>query len=151
VKRICLILIFGLPMFAKLGLAQAAVKPRAVICQGVVEARQLNNRVFDRGQTQMSFYLTDSSTIKSIRVATRFSKLKPQEAEAFESLASKRAVATGKFRADFFNIGNNGACQIGLGYQGDLANSKAPATSWGLFVMGCGTYGVTGNLKCQIK
>ena len=145
-KKICLILILGFS-----SLSRAADEARTVVCEGSVRARTTAGKVFDQGHTKMAFQLTDSSTIKNIRILTKFSKIKPQTLEAFQSLAAKRAIASGKFKADFFNIGHNGACQMGLGYQGDIAKAAKPLASWGVFMMGCGNYGVVGNLKCQMR
>lgn len=145
-REICLILILSFSVFS-----QAAEKFKVVYCEGSVRARSMNGKTFDQGKTKMAFVLTDSATMKRIRVVTKFSKIQPQSIEAFESRATKRAIASGKFKADFFNIGHNGACQIGLGYEGDLARSTKPLASWGVFMMGCGNYAVVGNLKCQMK
>ena len=145
-KAICLILIWGFSVFS-----EAAPTAKVVRCEGSIKARSATGKYFDQGRAKMAFYLTDSSTMKSIQIVTNFKKIKPQSIEAFQSLANKRAIASGKFKSDFFNIGNNGACQMGLGYEGDLAKSQKPTSSWGLFMMGCGNYTVVGNLKCQIK
>ncbi len=145
-KKICLILILGYS-----ALSPAVETNRVVLCEGSVRARSSQGKVFDQGYARMVFQLSDSSTLKNIKIATKFSKIKPQNLEAFQSLAAKRAIASGKFKADFFNVGNNGACQMGLGYQGDIARSAKPVSSWGLFMMGCGNYGVVGNLKCQMR
>lgn len=145
-KAICLILILG---FSVLG--SASEKLKQVSCEGSLRARTLAGKVFDQGNAQMQFQMTDAATMKNIRIWSKFSKIKPQTMEAFESRATKRAIASGKFKADFFNIGHNGACQMGLGYQGDLARSEKPLSSWGVFMMGCGNYAVVGNLKCQMR
>ncbi len=145
-KKICLILILG---FSSIG--HTAEIGKIVQCEGSVRARTTAGKVFDQGHARMVFQLTDSSTIKNIKILTKFSKIKPQTLEAFQALAAKRAIASEKFKADFFNIGHNGACQMGLGYQGDLARSAIPVASWGVFMMGCGNYRVVGNLKCQMR
>ncbi len=145
-NKLCLILILG---FSILG--HTFESSKEVYCEGAVKARASNGKVFDQGQARIVFFLIDHATIKNIRMVTKFKKIKPQTIEAFESRASKRAIASGKFKADLFNIGHNGACQVGLGYQGDLARSAQSLSSWGVFMMGCGNYGVVGNLKCQMK
>ena len=145
-KKICLILVLGFTI-----IGQAAENFKTVYCEGSVRARSMNGKVFDQGRAKMAFVLSDSATMKNIRVVTKFSKIKPQSIEAFESRAIKRAIASGKYKADFFNIGHNGACQVGMGYEGDLARSSKPLSSWGVFMMGCGNYAVVGNLKCQMK
>ncbi len=145
-KKICLMLILS---FSVTGMA--AEKLRVVHCEGSIRARTVKGKIFDQGQAKLVFALADSSTLSQIRVATSFSKIKPQGIEAFESRAIKRAIASGKYKADLFNIGHNGACQIGLGYQGDLVRAEKPLASWGVFMMNCGNYGVMGNLKCQMK
>lgn len=145
-KQLCLILILGFSI-----ISHASDNRKEVYCEGAVKARSASGKVFDQGQARIAFFLTDHATIKNIRMVTKFKKIKPQTIEAFESRASKRAIASGKFKADLFNIGHNGACQVGLGYQGDLAKSAQALSSWGMFMMGCGNYGVVGNLKCQMK
>lgn len=129
----------------------AMAKPRTVLCQGPVKAQQLNKKLVDQGVAQVKFQLVDGSTIKDILVRSKFKKIKAQSIDAYQSIAVKRAVASGRYKADFFNIGHNGACQIAMGYQGDLAKSASPKASWGVFMMDCGAYAVTGNLKCQMR
>jgi hypothetical protein len=111
----------------------------------------MDRKVIDQGAAQVKFTLVDKTLIKNVKVATKFKKVPAQYIEGFESRANKRAIASGQYHADFFNIGNNGACQFGLGYQGDLADKAQPQSSWGVFMMGCGNAIVTGNLKCQMK
>lgn len=124
---------------------------RQVVCVGKVDARLANRAVADTGAARVKFTVIDNSIIRNIDVVTKFKKLPAQSLEAFESRAVKRGVASGNYRADLFNIGNNGACQIALGYQADLLAKPGMQSSWGLFVMGCGTHAVLGNLKCQMK
>lgn len=153
-RNICLILILGFTALVSQK-TEAAPNPKVVRCEGPIRARTMSGKTFDEGQAKMVFIMRDTATMKSIQVVTRFKKIKAQSIEAFESHANKRVIAAksgqANDRSDFFNIGNNGACQVGLGYQGDLARSQKPVNSWGVFMMGCGNYSVVGNLKCQIK
>lgn len=149
-RSICLVLILALILGSSLS-ATAAIKPRQVVCLGKVQVRQLDKKVIDQGVAQVKFHLVDKFLIKNIKVATKFKKVPAQTIEGYESRAMKRAIASGNYKADYFNIGHNGACQIGLGYQGDLAVSERAKTSWGVFMMGCGGAIVSGNLKCQMK
>src|SRR5688572_24793798 len=113
---------------------------RHVVCAGRVEARLPNKQKIDYGAARVRFQMSDKSEIRNIDVLSKFKELPGQTIEALEARAVKRAIASGKYKADLFNIGHNGACQIALGYQGDLALSPGTKSSWGVFVMGCGTH-----------
>lgn len=125
--------------------------PRSVVCQGSVKVLGMNNKTTDSGVARVRFQLVDELTIRHVRVQSKFKKTKAQKMETFESRAYQRAVASGKFQADLFPLGSNGACQLAFGYQGKLARSTGTRSSWSVLGMNCGNYAVTGNLKCQMK
>lgn len=145
-KRICITLILSvaLPLFA-------GPSARQVLCRGNLQVQDFSSKAIDKGAAAIGFQLVDANTIRNIKLVSKFRKQKPQRIEAVESKAMKRAVASGRFKADFFNIGHNGACQMGLAYQGDLAARATKSSSWGVLMMMCGAYGATGNLKCEMK
>ncbi len=145
-RAVCLILTLLISLSAG-----ASSTARKVVCIGNVQAQLPNKAIMDQGVARVRFDLVDKAVIKNIDVAAKFKKIPAQSLEAFESRAIKRGVASGRYRADLFNIGNNGACQIALGYQADLIQKAGTQNSWGVFVMGCGMHSVLGNLKCQMK
>lgn len=152
-KTFCLVLKHVVALAATLGFLDVAMAatPRQVVCQGPIRAQQMNRKVVDRGNARVQFQISERSTIQNIYVSTRFARMSAQALEAYEAKAVRRAIASGRYRADLFNIGHNGACQMALAYQGEMAQAAKNRSSWGVLMMGCGSYGVQANLKCQIK
>lgn len=150
-RHFFLILFSMLSSISVFAAKQPVAKGRWVICGGAFDVKNVYLKNIDKGSTKFQFLLTQKHEIKNIQIQTRFRKIPAQNISAVEAKAATYGMIRSPSSAQSFFIGNNGACNFGLSYEGQKLHQKGAQRSWGILALGCGSFGAEAKVSCEIR